>query len=581
MRFDPRPSAATRPGLFAGATPWETALFAALGVAMLLAFGLWLCGQLAGVLFGDGWPDVSPVEAGGLLVRLPGHLGDPAAAWTADGRAGLPGAAGFYATAVLLATLLAGVALIAGRALGGGRRRPNARPRTSAWATRRELAPLLLRRPQAGRLVLGRVDGRLVAAEPRQSVIVIAPTQSLKTTGLAIPALLEWEGPALAVSVKSDLLRDTLARRRQLGEVHVYDPTSRTGIPSSGWTPLAGCQGWDGAQRVGAWLASAAQPGAGGLADADFWYAAAAKLLAPLLFAAASSGRSMTDVVRWVDTQEVDEIRDALLTAEVEEAYYAAEASWKRDERQRSSIYTTTETVLAAYADSGVLATSLASDISPQRLLDGRAHTAYLCAAAHEQQRLRPLFATLVQELVTSVYQRATATGRPLDPPLLVVLDEAANIAPLRDLDTLASTAAGQGIQLVSVFQDLAQIKDRWGTRAATIVNNHRAKVIGAGTSDPDTLDYVARVLGDEEVRQVSSTAGREGHGSTTESTTYRSLAPANVVRESRPGTGVLVYGHLPPTRLALRPWFDDRGLRRVAAAQASSPTPRPLEAHR
>ncbi|CAN5476778.1 hypothetical protein BH20ACT18_BH20ACT18_01140 [soil metagenome] len=139
------------------------------------------------------------------------------------------------------------------------------------------------------------------------------------------------------------------------------------------------------------------------------------------------------------------------------------------------------------------------------------------------------------------------------------MLDEVANIAPLRDLDTLASTAAGQGIQLVSVFQDLAQIKARWGPRAPTIVNNHRAKVIGAGISDPDTLDLVARVLGDEEVRQISSTAGREGHGSTTESTTYRALAPANLVRQNRPGSGLLVYGHLPSTQIELRPWFADR----------------------
>jgi len=276
----------------------------------------------------------------------------------------------------------------------------------------------------------------------------------------------------------------------------------------------------------------------------------------------------MADVVRWVDTQEQDEVSAALVAADVEEAYFAAEATWKRDERQRSSIYTTTETVLAAYADPGVLAASLCADLTPDSLLDGGAHTAYLCAPAHEQQRLAPLFATLIQELVAAVYDRATRTGRPLDPPLLIVLDEAANIAPLRDLDTLAATAAGQGIQLVSVFQDLAQIRDRWGTRAATIVNNHRAKIIGAGVSDPDTLDYVARVLGDEEVRQVSSTAGREGQGSTTQSATYRALAPANVVRENRPGTGLLVYGHLPPAQLELRPWFADRDLRRLAAAQ-------------
>src|SRR3546814_6673657 len=99
------------------------------------------------------------------------------------------------------------------------------------------------------------------------------------------------------------------------------------------------------------------------------------------------------------------------------------------------------------------------------------------------------------------------------------------DLAAVPSLDTLAATAAGQGIQLVSVFQDVAQIRERWGTRAATIVNNHRAKLIGSGIADPDTLDLAARILGDQEIRQHSTTAGQEGRASTTESSIYRSLA--------------------------------------------------------
>ena len=38
-----------------------------------------------------------------------------------------------------------------------------------------------------------------------------------------------------------------------------------------------------------------------------------------------------------------------------------------------------------------------------------------------------------------------------------------------------------------------------------------------------------------------------------------------------RPGHGLLVYGHLPPARIALRPWFKDRQLR----ALPGSPRPR------
>ena len=31
-----------------------------------------------------------------------------------------------------------------------------------------------------------------------------------------------------------------------------------------------------------------------------------------------------------------------------------------------------------------------------------------------------------------------------------------------------------------------------------------------------------------------------------------------------KPGTGLLVYGHLRPARIQLRPWFRDRKLRRI-----------------
>jgi len=62
---------------------------------------------------------------------------------------------------------------------------------------------------------------------------------------------------------------------------------------------------------------------------------------------------------------------------------------------------------------------------------------------------------------------------------------------------------------------------------------------------------------------------------STTESSIYRALAPAARIRESAAGTGILIYGSLPPARIALRPWFRDRHLRALVAAAARRPTPR------
>lgn len=549
----------------------ERIALGALALVLGAAAAAWLVAQLAALLFAGGPASLSPTDAASALLRLPGHLDDPRAAWPAPQRSGLPGAAGFYVAGLLMLAALGAVAVAVARAVGWSRDRGagrvrGGRDRGARWARRGDLRELTIGQARPGRVTLGRAYGRLVAAETRQSVIVIAPTQSLKTTGLAVPAILEWAGPVLATSVKTDLLRDTIDCRRALGDVLVFDPTETTGLPADGWTPLTGATTWQGAQRTAASLCAAARPGGSGLADADFWYAAAAKLLAPVLLAAATVEEgSMADVVRWIDTQEVDEVRDALQQTGVQDALLAAQATWGRDERQRSSIYTTTETVLAAYADPGVLAAAYQPDLTPDRLLDGSSTTAYLCAPAHEQQRLRPLFATLIEQVLAAAYERVARSGRPLDPPLLLVLDEAANVAAVPSLDTLAATAAGQGIQLVSVFQDLAQIRERYGTRALTIVNNHRAKLIGSGIADPETLDYAARVLGDEEIRQLSSTAGQEGRASTTESTTYRSLAPAHVLRQAPPGSAVLIYGSLPPARLQLRPWFADRKLTRLA----------------
>jgi len=551
------------------ASPLETLGLAALGAVVLVGAALWLAGELSGRIFGGAWPGTNAAEMGSVLARFADHAADPARAWPAAERRLIPGPIAFYGTLVgaLTPVLAAGIVLLR-RRLGSGRREASAQ-----WARRRDLRGLVVRGPSKGRLTLGIVDGRLVAAEPRQSVIVVGPVQTGKTSGFAVPAILEWQGPVLATSVKTDLLRDTIAARETIPDSHVwvYDPTGGTGYAQAGWTPLAGCGTWQGAQRVAAWLAAAAHRG-GGVENAEFWYAAAAKLLAPLLFAATVTERTMADVVRWVDSQMQEEVFEALETANEPAAITAFQASSLRDDRTRSGVYTTAETVLAAYADPGVLVSAATSELRADLLLDGGHHTAYLCAPAHEQRRLQPLFATLVQEIVARAYDRATETGQPLNPPLLLVLDECANIAPLRELATLASTGAGQGIQLVSVFQDMAQINAVYGRdRAPTIVSNHRAKVILSGIADAQTLDYVARLLGDEEVRQVSSTSGAEGRRSTTESVAYRSLAPANVLREMRPGHGLLVYGHLAPARLALRPWFGEWKLREVAVGAGRS----------
>lgn len=549
-------------------TSEEQKLYLALAalVAAVLA-SIWLSGALAGLLFGAGWAPLGFGDLVATALRLPSHLGEPRDAWPHEIRSELPGAFGFYLSAALLGGGICGIVPLLRRApmpfalprlSQVGRRVPSAR-----WAKLADLAPLRVPASQPGRLTLGRFGPALLAAEERQSVIVFAPTETHKTSGLAIPALLEWEGPVLVTSVKGDLLAATINRRSRLGEVMVFDPVEVSGqTATSKATPLWGAESWHGAMRVAHWLCSAAQPDKSGLQNADFWFATAEKLLAPLLFAAGSQGEKMADVVRWLDEgpeANEKEVAKLLSDAGEEDAELAWKATLNREPRQRSSVYTTAEVIVSAFGDERVKRQTEAAEYTPELLL-GDKNTLYLCAPLQEQERLRPMFSMLVQELLSFAYERAAKKG-PLDPPLLLLLDEAANIAPIPNLDAIASTGAGQGIQLLSVFQDMAQVGTVYGRRAATIVNNHRAKLFGIGISDPETLSYLSRVAGAAEFEQRSRSSGERGRRSLTEGETYRELAPANVVRERDPGSALLMYHNLPLAKIDLRLWFEDRKL--------------------
>jgi type IV secretion system protein VirD4 len=593
-----------------GVSPEDLLTGSLLGaVALLGSTGLllWGAGQLAGALAHGHWPDAPPTAALHIATRLPHHLGDPAAAWPATARDTIPGPAMVYPMLAALSAAVIGavvpVATLWTRRAASGPRRE--RDVSREWARPRRVRELLIRHPTPGRVVLGHLGrrGRLVAAEPRRSVLVVAPTQAGKTSRIVVPTVLRWTGPMLVTSVKSDVLRLTLTERLRRGPAYVFDPTGalthdRACGPISGgadpagdgrlsvdvalrgavvkWSPLLGCASYPDAERHAAWLVEAG--GDPRAENATFWEALAAKLLAPLLYAAAGTGRSLRQVAAWIDRRETTEVSEALGALGDVDALDAWAATCAREERQRDSVYATAEAILRAFASPSARS---ATDITPDDHTAGRvldvdrlitdAATLYLVAPAHEQGRLRPLFESLVQAVLRAAQDVHARTGRPLDPALMVMLDEAANIAPLRQLASYAATGAGQGIQICSVWQDLAQVEALYGRRAATVVNGHTARLFLAGSADLGTLDATSRMIGDYQTRRTTTSTNADGGRSISEQTADTRLAPVEYLRQLPPDTAVLLYGRAPALRLTTTPWYAQQSLRRLVPAEAAA----------
>jgi len=560
----------------------EQMMLIVVSVLLGATFLLWLTGEVAGFLHSGGtWPRVSVSEMGAVTVRVFRTPADPAAAWPEGVRKGMPGPVTFYvvlAVLLLVCTVaymyltqgfralrrrLSSTVVVQHSAPAGGSTGPG------GWARPHLFRELYVRGPQTGRVVLGRISGRVVAAEPLQSVIVLGPAQSQKTSGLLVPAVLEWDGPVLVACMKSDLIRHTMSQRWQRGEVHLYDPAGVTGLDAATWSPLSRCGTWEGAYRMARSLVDAGRGVGQGTPDSNFLHNAAATLLAALMLAAATSDRSMGDVVRWVQRQERAEVSGALSVAGEPAASDAMQLISSLTEQHRSQVYAAVLAVIAGYTDPAVREGLLTTQFSAERLLDGRAGTAYVCAPAHEQRRLGPVFVSLVQDVIDLAYERSGQLGRPLDPPLLVALDDAATSAALPQLDVYAATASSRGVQLVTTFRHVSQMQARYGDRAEMLLSNHKAKVILSGVTDQSTLSVLSHLLEDDTVRSLAApgAAGKDKDG---DSLRNRYPSPAEALRRIAPGQGILLYGHLPPAHLSLRPWFRDRRLTAMVSDQGA-----------
>jgi type IV secretory pathway TraG/TraD family ATPase VirD4 len=548
------------------------------GTAGLL---VWSSRQLAGRVFGHTWLDLGVANVASILWALPHHLSDPALAWPTQAQGALPGPVGMYASA---ATVVGGTASgtatvmrhLPGRAAGHRPGREH-KHRGSLWASGRELRLLTVRGPTPGRVILGHTPGlphvgrRLLAAEDCHSVLIFGPTGSFKTSAAVIPGILEWSGPLVATSVKPDVLRATLAQRSRKGEVLVLDPLGASGLASAQWSPLASCGTWAGAQQTAVQLANAIEqtPTEEQRPEHRFWKTMGTKFLAPLLFAAATKGLSMAEVLHWLDTREDTEINDLLAATGVQAAQDAWESSQSRTDRAVDSLYATAEEVLHVYANERVAAFTDGHALDLDYFLSGD-NTIYLYAPAHQQRLLRPLFETITQQVVATAQEKAARSpDGMLSPRLGLFLDEAGNCAALSELDVLATTARGQGIQLVTVWHDKSQLEARYGSKASMILNNHRAKLFLSGLADLSALELGAKLIGERQTVEHTRSMSWDGRHSVNESVGYRPLLPIEDLRRLRPGEGVLVYGHLRPTPIQLRPYYTPAEQRRRGRVEA------------
>lgn len=438
----------------------------------------------------------------------------------------------------------------------------------ATWATRRHERRLAVPRDPDGRewrLVAGRgrASGRLLAGHDCVSAVVFGPNGSGKTTSLIVPNVLDWAGPVVLTTAKSQDLEPICTARAARGPVWVIAPGGAPGHETVGWSPIAAAYDDDQADRLAEWMVESS--GMTGDPKARPWNAQARKYLKGLLLAANLSGGGLAQWVEWIHAGEKarDHVEDILRAAGHEAAAREYSSTWQIHDEGKGSVLFTALGLADAYSRPGVADAAERGGFTPEELLDG-CGTLCIVTPSAEGDRFAPYFTALVSAIVHEAERRAAALAAPLTPRLLLALDEAGNVFRYPRLPHLLTTARGNGIQLLLIYHDMAQVEHLYGGRevARTVISNAKLRMLLPGVGDLETLRYWSELMGQTRTQTHGTTTGADGRRSRSRNEHTDHLAPLHRLQQLPDGEAVLVYQNLPPARVRLLPWYRDRRFR-------------------
>ncbi|HLX89711.1 MAG TPA: TraM recognition domain-containing protein, partial [Acidimicrobiales bacterium] len=313
---------------------------------------------------------------------------------------------------------------------------------------------------------------------------------------------------------------------------------------------------------------------------------------APLLHAAAVQGEPLSTVLSWIDRRQAAPALRTLDDAGSTVPGDVLAGIAATDARELSAIWSTASGVLAAYRSEAALATTLTREFDAAAFCRS-ASTLYICATGRHQALTAPLVVGLLSEVRASAYDahmRAAGSAAPRPSPVVLALDEVANIAPLPDLPAMVSEGGSQGVVTMACLQDLSQARVRWGEAAEGFLSLFGTTVVLPGIGDVRTLETLSALAGVGEVatrsisepvsavagegamvrRLVAAAAGRRrgfdpGRPTVTTSMRNEPRLPVDVVGRGRPGMAVVVDERNRVGWVRLTPWFAHEPWRSMA----------------
>ncbi|MFD5622112.1 type IV secretory system conjugative DNA transfer family protein [Streptomyces yangpuensis] len=459
--------------------------------------------------------------------------------------------------------------------------KPAARTATRLRVSLRDANPKELRARDRGVLLGDHLpSGVELRGSDEDTYVAIMAPRAGKSTSLAIPVAEEAPGALLMTSNKADVYAATYASRAQTGQTWILDTQGVAQAERAmWWDMIAQAETLEGAERLASHFVNQITS-----EQADpFWSQAAGDLLVGLFRAAYHDGGTVRDVMKWLsDPKEKAPLRvlyqrEPVLAEQVDSSVNIAEET-------QSGIYQNARTAMSALRDEKVLAwVTPDKDLprfDPEHFATSK-DTLYLLSK--KGGPAAAIVAGLADAVFTAGAEAGERHGGRLPEPMRAVLDEAANICKIADLPDLYSHLGSRGITPFVILQSYRQGVKSWGEVGMDAMwSAATKKIIGVGIDDAKFAQDVSTLTGAHYVERGSYSKGKEGISRSYSEQREQVLDPAEI-RAMRKGTALLMSTGMPVAQIALRPWYEEKGMAHIGPqmkTEEAAITKRAVAAH-
>jgi type IV secretion system protein VirD4 len=421
--------------------------------------------------------------------------------------------------------------------------------------------------PPPSKMHLGSYHNKLIALDERMQeshVFLLAPTGVGKTSRIIVPALLrEYGSRSLFINdTKGELVEMTIGHLAEYHQCFVFAPTEpRT---SHHYNPLVHVHDMNDAEALANCLIDNT-----GKSREEFWNSAPKLLVASTVLHLRSTEPNapfsrLIDLLCSTKLEDMETLFRRSSSPLVKKVATAFFQHLQKNDRLAGSIMVEMMTRFFRFNNPDIQEVTSSNDLNFTRMVDNPT-ALFLSIPEDEAQRLEPLSACFIMQMMSSMVKRATnSPGRRLPRDFVFYLDEFCNAGVIPKFTRYISTVRSRGIAFVLAVQDFGQLRDTYGENGReTILANCMTQIVFPGCGLQETRFYSEK-LGKTTVQTVSQSERGSSQWPSDSTRTYtqgetqRDLMAPNELRTMEEGTLLVFISKYHPLLVQNTPYYQD-----------------------